>query len=177
VPADLPYNVVAGLIGEFGNYRTEAAQKAARLAEVPGVDGALLIAFGLRETGLRNIEGGAKLVDGRWVKQDDPKLMDVGWTQISRHWHAKELATMPGVAAGTWAPHVAGKTANDKGFCPRFKEATDHTVRELADAVQFATDKKVPTAAHTAGGDYSAWVLRHRLLVLDFFKAHPGWVA
>lgn len=203
---DLTLAAVNAAIVRFGNYRVKRAQQLAAASGRGGLDGALLIAFGLRETGLQNIEGGAKW-DGirqRWVKQDDPTEMDVGWTQISRKYHADALAQMPGVRAGSWEPVIRGKSANDGGFCPRFEEATVYTIAELGGSIDYAIAQKVPNgqrtrfaiAAHnagrggamagfkagdmdlkTAGGDYSGWVLRHQKIVQDWLADHPGWQA
>lgn len=193
---------VGALLKRLGNYRVKRAQEAALDGPSDGISGALLLAFGLRETNLQNIEGGAKLVDGKWVPEDDPGRMDVGWTQISRKYHIDSLRRMPGVKNGTWAPVVSGKTAADAGFVPRFEEAMQYTISELREAQAYGEDHRVhpehlvrySIAAHNAGkggalkgyqegnvdkytanGDYSDWVLTTRFQVNHWLAQHPGW--
>lgn len=169
-----------------------------------GLRGSHLLALGLRETWGRNIEGGARLNDaGTWVPEWDPARMDVGWLQISRRYHALSLEAMPGVAAGTWAPIVTGKNANDSGFVPRFTDSLRYTILEMRTAIRYAETHSVPASArirfaivahnagvggamkgyqdgnfdkYTAGGDYSAWVLDARKKVVVFLNNNPDWV-
>lgn len=182
-----------------GHYRIGHAGDEALKAGIPQE---VIVALGLRETGLRNIEGGAKLVNGSWVKQDDPHLMDAGFLQISRLYHPDALKGMPGVRVGTWTPTVKGKTANDGGYVPRYSDSLAFTLRSMVASMQFAADHGVPKAhrlrfaiaAHnagtggaligwkagnvdqrTAGGDYSAWVLEHAARVKTWIAAHPNW--
>jgi hypothetical protein len=195
-------------VGKFlvglGNYRVKRAQQAALQGTPDGISGGLLLALGLRESHLTNVEGGAKLVDGRWVAQDDPNRMDVGWTQISRLHHLDSLRRMPGVKVRTWAPVVSGKTAADGGYAPRFEEALQFTIQELREAQAYGQDHGVDRndlvrfaiAAHNAGsggavrgfregdvdkytarGDYSAWVLATKAQVNGWLTTHPNWLA
>lgn len=193
----------ATALARLGNYRVLRAQQVANAGDPDGISGALLLAFGMRETWLRNIEGGAKLVDGRWVPETDPSRMDVGWTQISRRYHRDALDLMPGVKTGTWGPVVPMKTAAEAGFVPRFEEALQFTLRELHESIAFAEDHGVAEAdripfagaAHnagqggalqgyragdvdkfTAGGDYSAWVLAARKVINRWLGTHPNWL-
>lgn len=179
----------------LGNYRVR------RVQALGGRLGTYILALGLRETGLRNIEGGAKWdpVKGKWV----PSYDDTGWTQISRIYHKPELQQMPGVKSGTWTPLVAGKTAADLGYVPRFSDAANYTIREMNNAIAYAKSKGIPAdgsqtrfavAAHNAGiggawdgyksgnvdkntamGDYSAWVMRHEKLIAKWLDSHPNW--
>jgi len=193
---------VSRSLTRLGNYRVLRAQRVANLGEPDGISGALLLAFGMRETWLRNIEGGAKLVDGAWVAETDPMRMDVGWAQISRRYHLDALKLMPGVVGGTWGPVVPGKTGADPGYVPRFEEALQFVIRELHENVAYAADHGVPAdgrirfaiAAHNAGqggalsgvkvgnvdtytmgGDYSAWVLAARTGINHWLAQHDGW--
>lgn len=188
----------------LGAYRVKRAQEVANEGVTDGIDGGHVLALGLRETWGRNVEGGAKLIDGRWVPEDDPKRMDVGMFQISRRYHPDALKLMPGVKVGTWGPVVEGKSANVGGFVPQFTTGLRFTIEEMRDAIAFAEDHGVPDgggaqvrfaiAAHnagvggalngfkagdvdkfTAGGDYSAWVLAAKKLVTAWLKAHPNW--
>lgn len=194
----------AKALRDLGHYRVTRVQELAGQGDPDGISGSLLLALGLRETGLRNIEGGAKRVGSSWVREDDPNRMDVGFTQISRRFHLEALRAMPGVKAGTWAPTVKGKTAADAGYCPRFEEQIRFTLAELQDSIEYARSKGIPerdrvrfaVAAHNAGrggaydgyrtggvdrhtanGDYSADVLKRRTLVNQWLAEHPNWRA
>ena len=186
---------VADALKRLGHYRVVRAQEAALEGPSDGISGSLLIALGLRETGGRNIEGGAKWEGGKWVALDpttESREMDVGVFQISRRFHLLDLRRMPGVKAGTWGPLVNGHTAADGGYCPQFEESVQYVIREMREAQAYAEDHGVPgdelarfgVAAHnggwggalngfkagdvdkfTTGGDYSSWVLAHRTKV------------
>jgi hypothetical protein len=200
--ADFTQDQVGKALANLGNYRVKRAQEVANTGFPDGISGSLLLALGLRETNLKNLEGGLKLVGGEWVKQDDPTKMDVGWTQINRGFHAASLKLMPGVKAGTWTPTVDNKTANDAGFVPRFEEALMFTVNMMHESQAYGADHGVPdadlarfsVAAHNGGmggalkgfregnmdkyttmGDYSGWVLRHRTLINRWLGQHPNW--
>ena len=200
---DLTEAQIASALANLGNYRVLRAQVVAHEGPADGISGALLLSLGLRETGLRNIEGGAKLdpKTNRWVAQDDPKLMDVGVFQISRRYHAYALARMFGVATGTWGPVKMGMTANDPGFVPRYEDSLQFTLTELHESMGELDEMVAPAdllrsavAAHnagvdgakkgylegdvdryTTGQDYSAWVLRQRVLVNRWLNRHPNW--
>lgn len=184
---------VHAAIKTFGIYRTRRihAVLGPHLAE-------LALTIGLRETGLRNIEGGAIIQDGKWIFAP----LDVGWCQISRTYNKDALLKMPGVKAGTWSPVVAGKTAADTGYCPRFEEATQFVKTEFHENRAWCMDngvkgvdrdritcaahncglgnaidgwKKGNIDLHTAHGDYSAWCVAMLPAVTQFFTEHPGW--
>lgn len=201
--ADLTQDQVGKALANAGNYRVRRAQIVALEGEPDGISGSLILSLGLRETGLRNIEGGAKIVDGKWVPEDDPNRMDVGIFQISRRWHMRTLEKMLGVEVKTWAPVVPGKTASMGGYAPRFEESLRFTIQGLQEAMAYAEDNgiskqadqvKFAVAAHnggmggalkghregnvdkyTTGGDYSAWVIRHKTLVNRWLGQHPNW--
>lgn len=196
---------VGTFLASLGNYRVKRAQEAALVGSSDGISGSLLLALGLRESHGKNVEGGAKYDEDKkkWVAQDDPNLMDVGWLQISRAYHKDALKRMLGVKAGTWTPVVAGKTAADGGYCPRFEESLQFAINELRESQAYGEDNKVPiedltrfaVAAHNAGaggalkgykngdvdeyttlGDYSSWVLATREQVHKWLTKHPGWL-
>lgn len=202
--SDFTQEQVGKACANLGRYRVQRAQIVAKEGVPDGISGATVLALGLRETHLTNIEGGAKLVDGKWVAETDPNRMDVGVFQISRLWHKPTLAQMPGVKAKTWGPVVDGKTAADGGHCPRYEESLRYTIESMQEAIAYAGDKGVTEAeqvrfaiaAHnagqggalrgyregnvdkyTTGGDYSAWVIRHRTLVNRWLAQHPNWKA
>jgi hypothetical protein len=195
---DLTLEAVGHALTDLGNYRVKRAQAVAAEGGEDGISGALLLAIGLRETGGRNIEGGAVLRDGEWVFAP----LDTGFFQIARKYHGDWLKRQPAVKAGTWAPVVAGHTPNDVGFCPRFEDSLRFTITELRENIAYALDSgvlptdavRVAVAAHNAGlggallgvregdvdkhtalGDYSAWVIRHRTMVNRWLGQHPGW--
>lgn len=195
--ADFSADAVARAIVEFGNYRTRRCQYVALQGQPDGIFGITLMALGLRESALRNINGGAELVNGKWVATKTDK----GVFQIASLYHAYSLARMPAVQEGTWAPVVApGVTGDD--LCPRFEDSIQFTLRQMHEAQAFGADHDVPVrelprfavAAHNAGvggalkgyregnvdkytahGDYSAWVERHARKIQAWLVAHPGW--
>lgn len=189
-----------------GQYRVQRALEIAGEGAPDGVSGSLLLALGLRETGLRNVQGGAKQVDGRWValSAGDWRLMDVGALQISRRYHADALKRMPAVKAGTWGPVAPGHTPYEYGYVPRWTDALRFTIDELHENTAYAMEHGIlgaaatrfAVAAHNAGaggalaghragdvdrwtahGDYSEWVLAARTVVNQWLGQHPGWKA
>lgn len=196
---------VGNALANCGHYRVTRAQLVAREGAPDLISGSTVLALGMRETSLRNIQGGAKFENGQWVAQDDPNKMDVGVFQISREHNMAALRLMPGVANGTWGPVVPGKTAADSGYVPRYEESLRFTIENMREAIAFAQDHNIPSvqflsfgiAAHNAGiggalngwrlhgdvdyytthADYSSWVLRHRSLVNQWLGDHPNWRA
>lgn len=187
---------------KFGAYRVHRVGEVLdALENSRNVTQAIVLALGLRESFLRNVEGGAKMVDGKWVKQDDPKLMDVGPFQISRWWHREALQKMNAVKVGTWKPVAVGRSAYDGGYAPQFEDSCLYAVNELVASVKWAkqqgikkTDRvRLAIAAHNAGRggalsgyrkgdvdlltarqDYSSWVLRHAARVDQWLDSRPG---
>lgn len=196
---------IAEALKRLGNYRVRRAQTVALMGEPDGIAGSHLLALGLRETGLRNVEGGAKLVGGKWVAlnpkdPDEAKLMDVGWTQISRRYHPEALRRMPAVKSGTWTPLRPGTTPLDGGCVPRFEDALQFTIRAMQSNASYAEGRgyrepvRFSIAAHnggrggaqtgysrgdvdrfTTGGDYSEWVLDAKSRIDRWLRAHSGW--
>lgn len=182
----------------LGSYRVRRAQTVAKEGPPDGISGATILALGLRESDLRNVNGGLKLVDGKW--QTDPEKPDHGVFQISTKHHAVALKAMPGVEEGSWWPVIEGATAYDFGHCPRFEESLRYTLELMHEAQAYGTDHGVielgrfSVAAHnagiggayrgwkegnvdkyTTGGDYSAWVLRHSRLIREWLHDHLAW--
>lgn len=201
--ADLSYNQVGQALKRFGHYRTTRTQRVAAQGEPDGISGATVIALGLRETHLQNINGGAvwSNEENRWVEAP-PEHQDAGVFQISRDWQAYDLKRMPGVEENTWSPVIDGITAFTPGFVPRFEEALQFTMQGISEALAYAEDHAVQAihrprfavAAHNAGkggalrgyregdvdrytalGNYSAWVFRHRTLINRWLNDHPNW--
>jgi hypothetical protein len=185
---DLSYEHVAGALRRLGQFRVQTADEVGA-AEADGISGALLLSLGLRESGLRNVNNQANT--------------DHGCFQISEVYHGPWLRSQPGCPVGYWRP-VAGHTAIEDGYCPRYTPALLYALDILHDGIAFAKAKAVPEQdripfaiasynagaggalsgyragdcdKYTTGGDYSVWVLRHRSLVQRFLREHPGWKA
>lgn len=184
---DFSQDVVDAALKRLGNYRVRAAQGMALEGPPDEFSGALLLALGLRESGLRNI--------------NNPAETDHGTFQISELFHADWLRQQPGCPANTWIA-VEGHSAIEDGFCPRYTPACAYALAYLKGAVEFAASKGVPAgdrqrfavAAYNAGyggalagwragdmdaqttsGDYSGWVLRHRSKINNFLGRHSNW--
>lgn len=183
----------------LGLYRVQAAQ---RIASDPPVDGALLLALGVRESGCRNVVG----------DHGDAR----GWLQINDRFHSGFLKGVPGcklgfydLAAHRWVGdepaqwhRVPGATALDEGYGPRFSDAATYVAGLIAANLEQASDLgvgdvdllEVAVAAfnagmggamrgyreqasdrHTTGGDYSADVLKRRGEIGAWLNAHPTW--
>lgn len=187
----------------FERFGQEACKKAQSetLAIFPGkwFPPSVLLALGLRETSLQNIEGGAELVNGVWV----PTKTDKGWLQISSLIvpNAKWLATELGCPDGSWYPARPHHTALEDGYCPTFSAATKYTLAQIvanrgqaANVVKPADTLRFVIAAHNAGfagalagykrgnvdlntthGNYSAYVLASAPVIDDWIAGRPNW--
>lgn len=176
---------LADALKRLGVYRVQAAQDVADDVEGDGITGALMLALGLRETGLRNI--------------NNPAETDHGCFQISELYHLDFLAKEPGVPAGQWRA-VAGHYADDTGFCPRYTPALIYAHQMIVSNTAYAHSRgyshpvRFGVAAYnaglggavagykvgnvdkyTTGGDYSAWVFTHKTMIQKWINAHPNW--
>jgi hypothetical protein len=172
-PLLTPRAVETALVG-LKKYRVQRTQRVALEGKPDGISGALLLSFGLRETGLQNIIGGLAYVNpkdrserwptdrkgGIWIAEWDPAKQDVGIFQISRRWHMGALRLMPAVRSGTWGPVIDKATAADAGMVPRFEDSLRYTLSLLHDHMAQAEDMgvteldkqvEVAIAAHNAG--------------------------
>lgn len=171
---DLSQDTVDRCLRRLGPYRVRAAAAIAKEGSPDAFSGALLLAVGLRESLLWNINNAADT--------------DHGCFQINQVAHREFLESEPGCPEGTWRA-VAGHTAIEPGYCPRFTPAARYALSLLKDAyrakdVEPAYYLRFAIAAYnagvggayrgyregdadkyTSGGDYSAWVLRHRRMV------------
>lgn len=189
-------------LAKLGNYRVRRTQVAARETS-DDISGALILAMGLREAQLSNVESGIRkdIKTSRWVEENSPEFMVVGVFQISREHHAFALSRMTAVRRYTWGPVVMGKTPLDVGFVPRFEESLEFVLSELHETMgtmdEVIEPKDLLRAAiaayssgvenalkgyregdvdrYTAGGDFSAWVLRHRTHINKWLSRHPDW--
>jgi hypothetical protein len=188
--ADLTYEQVGEALKRLDHYRVVAAQEAAAEGPADGIGGHHLLALGLRETGLRNINNGAQT--------------DHGCFQISELYHREFLVSQPGCPEGSWRA-LAGKAADESGYCPRYTPALNYALAMLKSHKKYAESKlhlsgvaarRFAVAAYnaglggatrghqegnvdkyTTGGDYSEWVETHSKLVYRWLEAHPNWRA
>lgn len=174
-------------LSRLGHYRVTAAQYAALEGPPDDISGALLLSLGLRESLLQNINNKAQT--------------DKGTFQITEMYHAPFLRAEPGCPEGTWTA-VAGHSAYEDGYCPRFTPALHYALNMLQIHRRYAVSKGITgelalryaIAAYnaggggawegykagnidlkTTGGDYSAWVIEHRKMVIRWLNAHPNW--
>jgi len=176
-------------IAKFGNYRTKECQRAAHQGAPDLISGSLIIAMGLRESDLQNVNNASET--------------DHGWLQINDRWHSRFLNSVPAVRAGTWGPVVEGHQATEDGYCPRFRDALFYAIDIISHGIEIALDydadrtmaKRVALAGfnaglqaalddwrdhgnpdlRTAGGDYSSWVIAHQTKVNRWLNDHAGW--
>lgn len=183
---DLTQDQVDAALKRLGNYRVRAAQEIALEGPPDEFSGALLLTLGLRESHLQNINNQADT--------------DHGVFQISELWHPQWLASQPGCREGTWVS-VAGRTALEDDFCPRFTPACLYAVELLQFNARYARDK-APDAdqlmfaltaynagvggalrghregdveKYTTGSDYATWVIHHRSKINNFLGRHDNW--
>lgn len=178
---------IATVLKGLGEYRVIAAQDVADDVLGDGITGALMLAVGLRETGLRNI--------------NNPADTDHGCFQISELYHLDFLVSEPGVLENQWRVQEGSTaTADDTGFCPRYTPALVYAHRIICDATLYARSKgyrapvRFALAAYNAGlggalagykagdvdkftthGDYSAWVMFHKPMIQKWIDLHPSW--
>lgn len=184
-------------LAHLGNYRVLKTQEVAREGGPDNIYGVHLLALGLRETGLRNINGGGTFVNGTWA----PAKTDRGCFQISQKYHSAFLKSVPGCKEGSWWP-TDGKTALDEGYCPRFSDAVRYANRTLQLGIEFSHDNHVRSEdrvrfaiaaynaglggalngykqgnvdKYTTGGDYSKWVLEKVPEMRTWLNEHPNW--
>lgn len=187
--SDFPQGAVDGALKRLGRYRVMAAQEIAAEGAPDEFSGATLLALGLRESGLQNI--------------NNPAETDHGCFQVSELFHAEWLTQQPGCPAGTWTISP-GHSALEDGYCPRFTPACLYALRLLKMGADYARAKvgidnqsvrlafalasynagiggalrgyrEGDVDKFTTGGDYSAWVIVHRTKVNHFLSAHEGW--
>jgi hypothetical protein len=184
---NLTANHVATRLKALGKYRVMTAQAVASEGPPDGIDGAHMLALGLRESDLNNI--------------NNREQTDKGCFQITELYHAAFLKSEPGCPEKTWVA-APGHTAFEDGYCPRYTPAVVYALGMLKNARKWGMARGVKTndsvgfaiAAYnagaggairgynegdvdkyTTGGDYSAWVLYHRDVVNKWLNAHPSW--
>lgn len=152
------------VIENFGQEAVHKAQLETK-AVFPGgwMPPSVILALGLRETGLQNIRGGAVMINGHWV----PSYTDVGWLQINSLISTNEdwLRGRPGCPDGSWRPDMIGwhlfrrVTAFTDMHNPTFTAALQYTLAQMAQERAEAYAAKVAPAdvmrfviaAHNAG--------------------------
>lgn len=185
-------------LAHLGNWRVLHTQEACY--PYKPIPASVMLALGFRESGLKNICGGAVLQNGVWVQS----YTDRGWLQISAtiDREAKWLAKQEGCGNGYWSPASPPVNALTEMHVPRFSPALDFTKATMLEDMAFAANANVPPAdrlrfavaahnagptgalagyregdvdKHTAGGDYSAYVFATAPLIHDWIVGHPNW--
>lgn len=183
-------------LAELGNYRVLRVQEVCW--PYHPIPASVMLGIGFRETGLRNICGGAVLENGVWVQS----FSDRGWLQISDQFESGFLKTAEGCKEGQWGPTVPASRAIEPRHVPRFTPALDYVKQTMLNSMEYAHSQGVPDsellrfaiAAHNAGdggavagyrsgdvdrntahGDYSAYVIALQPLIHDWIVAHPNW--
>lgn len=186
-------------LGGLGNWRVLHVQEA--LYPYRPISASVMLALGFRETGLKNICGGATWDGSKWVRS----YTDRGWLQISASIlrEAEWLRTQEGCPNGSWTAVPAGHNALEPMHCPRFSPALDFTKATMFADMAFAQANAIPAAdlfrfavaahnagptgalhgyregdvdKHTAGGDYSHYVFAVAPMIHDWIVGHPNWV-
>lgn len=184
----LTKNAVGAALTRLGHYRVCAAQYLALEGPADDISGSLLLALGLRESLLQNINNKAQT--------------DKGCFQITERYHSEFLRNQVGCVEGTWVG-VPGHSAMEDGYCPRFTPALIYALEMLKDHRSYAVIRlglTGPTAVRfaiaaynaglggalagldannvdlkTTGGDYSRWVIEHRTVINSWLNDHPNW--
>jgi len=195
--ADLSQAQVGDALKNLGHYRVVTAQVIAAEGEPDLISGALLLSLGLRESHLRNVENPAKTDKG--VVQIT-KLWHATWLRTQPGCKAGDFSVDP-TKSDEWRIAPGNHTALEDGYVPRFTPAMVYACDMLKDAIVVAPkgqdDKALIRFAvasfnagvggakkglaegdvdkYTTGGDYSAWVIRHRSLVQRWLNDHPNW--
>jgi len=197
---DLSYDEVGNCLRKCGYYRVRRAQTVCNSGPPDGISGATMLALGMRETRLKNVNGGARWdsSSGTWVQTKTDK----GVFQIASEYHMADLRRMLGVDEGTWGPVVEQATALDDNYCPRYEESLQFTLMLMHEHQAFAMDSGISedelgrfaVVAHNAGlggalrgyregepdrytayQNYSQWVLRHRTIINRWLNDHLKW--
>lgn len=178
---------VSKALVRLGYFRVCMAQYVALEGPPDDISGSLLLALGLRESLLQNINNKAQT--------------DKGCFQLTEQYHAAFLRDQPGCLEHTWTVSP-GHSAYEDGYCPRYTPALNYALGMLQshrryaiglglsgqDAVRFAVAaynagvggalagyKANDIDLKTTGGDYSAWVLEHRTMINRWLHEHPNW--
>jgi hypothetical protein len=190
---------VGRALANLGNYRVLRVQEITW--PYKPIPASVMLGIGFRESELKNVCGGAVLVNGVWVKS----FSDRGYLQISDQFEADFLKTAEGCAEGQWGPTNPPSTAIEPRHVPRFTPATHYVKQTLINSMEYAHTQGVPDsellrfaiAAHNAGdggaiagwregdvdkhtahGDYSAYVLALQPAIHAWITdpLHSHWV-
>jgi hypothetical protein len=121
----------------LGTYRVIACQVSASEGPPDGIGGHHLLVTGLRETWLDNINGDKRVVQGK------VEFRAKGCFQINEDYHSDFLREQVGCREGTWQA-VAGHTATEEGFCPRFTPAMVYALDILKFNKLYSERRKIP---------------------------------
>jgi hypothetical protein len=184
-------------LAELGNYRVLRVQEVCY--PYHPIPASVMLGIGFRETGLRNICGGATWDGTKWVQS----YSDRGWLQISDVYEADFLKQAEGCKEGEWGPANPPVKAITERHVPRFTPALNYVKQSMLNSMEFAFGQGVPSglllrfaiAAHNAGdggalrgyregnvdkytahGDYSQYVLALQPAIHDWITTHPNWI-
>jgi hypothetical protein len=170
----------------FGKARWDAVREVAHEGENDGIGISLLVAIGLRETWMNNIEG-----DGGHGK---------GWLQVDNRAFPAWLKSHAGCKSGSWS-FAKGHHAYESGYVPGLTAGTHLAITLLRGNIAGARRARVPAGsrirvavagyncglgnalaaykggsvdARTTGRDYSHWVLTVQEMVTHAAK-DLGW--
>jgi len=187
---------VGHALAQLGNWRVLHVQQVCY--PYKPIPASVMLGIGFRETGLRNICGGATMVNGVWVQS----YSDRGWLQISDEFEGDFLRHAEGCKEGQWGPTNPPSKAIEPRHVPRFSPALDFVKATMTNSMDFALSEGVPQpellrfaiAAHNAGdggalagwkkgdvdkytahSDYSAYVIALGPLIHNWIAAHPNW--
>ncbi len=188
---------VGQALKEFSNYRCLRSQQLVHDMPHAPLPASVMMGLGLRESGLKNICGGAIFVEGKWVQS----FSDRGCFQISDKIDRDWLASVPGCSNGNWLPQE-GFSALEPMHCPRFTDAAKRVLyvaqlnhnQGLKAGVDDSEIVRFTVACHNAGfhgalegwkagnvdlhtthQDYSAWVMRQSYVIHKWIMDHPNW--
>lgn len=131
---------VINLLDDFGTHRARIVAELSHEGHPDQIGPALLIAIGIRESGLDNIDG-----DGGHGR---------GWLQIDDRSHAAWLHTHAGCRSGSWTP-VRGHTALEPGYCPSLSAATIYAIEILQGNIALARARGVQEQLRFAVAAYN----------------------
>lgn len=186
-------------LANLGNYRVLRVQEICW--PYKPIPASVMLGVGFRESELKNICGGAVLVNGVWIQS----FSDRGYLQISDQFEADFLKSAEGCAEGQWGPTNPPSKAIEPRHVPRFTPATHYVKQTLINSMEYAHSQGVPDdqllrfaiAAHNAGdggaikgwregdvdkwtahGDYSAYVLALQPAIHAWITdpLHSHWV-
>lgn len=124
---------------QLGSYRI---RQALEIGANPGdaITGAVLLAIGSRETGMRNIVGGGYFdIKGKWHQTG----VDRGFFQLNIEAHHGFLAASVGCESGSWLAAKGHHPAAEVGYVPQFTSACQYVKWQRSHSFVFAKQNGV----------------------------------